>query len=283
MIRGCQYLLLKQKWICIESLFFVSRNVHEAVRREQTATGNGNTLPMSPSRTVFSGSGCHTNGDVNRIAEAAVTGNKGTPVKTKNRKAVKNNSVAQFPLVCNFRKKGCKNRFESSDALEHHCAMYHIKRFGRKFVCYLCPKTFEGRVHTQRHMDSVHFGIKRYKCPFPMCPRAFSLRGSLKVHVYVFHAERDPLNCSKCPMIFYHKHEWKRHMANEHGNGITYAYAKKRFKCCVCSRKFSYKFNLKRHMNTIHTHENTFRCPKCPYKSLCSGNLKAHYAMHCEM
>lgn len=118
---------------------------------------------------------------------------------------------------------------------------------------------------------------------------------------YVYN-KRKARNCTKCSHTSYYSHQFKRHLANVHGEFTSYIcrWCKKQFetkqklqrhlfllhngrssyKCPIvnCSKYFPAKNAMQQHINGIHTKEIAFNCTKCDFKSYYRCSLLKHTA-----
>lgn len=148
----------------------------------------------------------------------------------------------QFSIKCGV--GNCAEFFESIDAVMLHRSSYHEHGVTRCFSCYLCKKPLRSKQANRHHMNSVHTG-RRFKCPFPLCPRSFGQKPYVKYHVNAVHLKRVRLSCTKCPKKFYKNHNLKTHLAAKRGDGIALS-------CDLCQKPLSTRRSLQRHMNTQH-------------------------------
>lgn len=216
----------------------------------------------------------------------------------KNGKVNRNNET--FSVKCC--RHGCNELFENFEAMVHHVTVYHAKGIKNTFNCHECKKTLGSKWFLRQHMNSVHMGLRTYKCPFPNCSKSFVRNQYLKQHTNGVHTKSNTFKCQKCPRKFYYKSHLIRHLAYEHGKGNThfcYLCKKKfaarhdlqhhmnavhtrhiRFQCPIrsCSKIFAWKVNLNRHINAIHTKRNAFICTRCPKKFYEKRPLTRHLA-----
>lgn len=168
--------------------------------------------------------------------------------------------------------------------------------------CDKCEKDYSSKGSLKRHIDSVHLGIKRYKCPVKMCTYVFDNSTGLKHHLDRHNGVKK-FKCTfdKCTSSFISKAELKTHLNRHTGtkkfkctfyncessfvtstalqdhlyrhNGL------KRFKCKWenCESAFVSKGNFLAHMK-YHNDVRDFDCPndKCDIRCISKGNLQQH-------
>lgn len=109
---------------------------------------------------------------------------------------------------------GCRESFDSWDAMDYHMSTYHAEGVKRTFCCHLCQKTMSRKGYLEKHVKSVHMGQKSFHCPFSMCSSAFAQKSNLEAHTESIHIKKNELKCTKCLFKTYHKRSLRRHMAN---------------------------------------------------------------------
>lgn len=207
------------------------------------------------------------------------TRNKAGSLKSEgkaNRKSTTKGNNEKLSVKCCI--GSCKELFENIEAMMRHVATYHKKGIKNTFSCYECKKTLSSKQKLQLHMNSVHMGLKPFKCSFPNCLKSFSFNGNLKKHTNAVHTKSIVFRCRKCPKKYYYKSLLTNHLAHMHGKGNTYF-------CYLCKKKFTTKWNVKSHMNAVHTHHIRFQCPirSCSKIFTLNSNLKQHInAIHTE-
>ena len=75
--------------------------------------------------------------------------------------------------------------------------------------CEICGKIFESEGYLERHIQSVHEGVKKFKCD--SCAKTFSKNSDLNIHIKSVHEDIKNHNKS-----FGLKHNSKRHISNIH-------------------------------------------------------------------
>ena len=96
------------------------------------------------------------------------------------------------------------------------------------FQCNLCDTSFSQKRHLNRHIESVHKGIKPFKCKY--CDASFSQKENLRGHIESVHERKKPFKCNACDASFSQKCDLNRHIESVHEE-------KKTFKCNICDSK----------------------------------------------
>jgi KRAB domain-containing zinc finger protein len=92
--------------------------------------------------------------------------------------------------------------------------------------------------HLQKHVKSVHEGVKNYECPH--CKYRASQKGAIQQHVRAVH------------------------------NQI------KDFECPSCDYRASQKGAIQQHVKAIHNQIKDFECPSCDYRASQKGAIQQH-------
>ncbi|KAI6187086.1 Zinc finger, C2H2 type family protein [Aphelenchoides besseyi] len=116
---------------------------------------------------------------------------------------------------------------------------------------------------------SAHLGIRNYKCP--TCDKLLSSPSALYTHKKT-HGDK-VFQCPCCPKTFTLKNYLKLHVRQVHQQND------KRHVCRFCSKSFSYAGSLQVHVRT-HTGERPYRCRHCEKAFASQGNLQSHERTH---
>lgn len=103
-------------------------------------------------------------------------------------------------------------------------------------VCSPCNKIFSHKCHYTQHVQTVHSGIKAFKCQ--KCGKKFSTQSQLEAHA-AKHEGIKAFKCEKCPKSYNNKVDLKRHELN-HGSQAPHP-------CEICGRGFVRKDHLEKH------------------------------------
>ncbi|KAL3276060.1 hypothetical protein HHI36_020786 [Cryptolaemus montrouzieri] len=111
-----------------------------------------------------------------------------------------------------------------------------------KYKCSYCEYQTPYRGHLNKHINAVHFGIKRHKCN--QCDYQSSAKQNLQRHINI-HGGIKNHECSHCDFRTTERSKLKQHIDGVH-LGI------KKYKCSYCDYKTTRTTNLKRHTNGLH-------------------------------
>lgn len=90
----------------------------------------------------------------------------------------------------------CMDLFEGVEAMMYHVKTFHAKNIHITFECHICKRTLADRICLQRHMSSVHNGLK----PIQECSRKSARTKYVKWHIVSKHNQtRD---CELCRRRF---------------------------------------------------------------------------------
>lgn len=125
------------------------------------------------------------------------------------------------PFQCPFLK--CSQTFAQKVNLQYHTNITHAKKdvhkckkcpmiFYRKWLlrchlvnehgigsihrCHMCNKSLANRNSLQLHMDSIHRGLGRFKCPIAACSEVFAEKKNLQIHTNAKHTKNIEVKCT---------------------------------------------------------------------------------------
>lgn len=207
----------------------------------------------------------------------------------------------RLPRVkCSF--PSCSAKLYTKLGLEGHMRRKHSSR---TYCCYLCSKTYPMTRPLRQHIEWVHCGQKKHKCPKRNCSMMFQEKDGLVDHLAFRHGEGKMRRCKlcakpmasmqslgnhmrlmhsdqsrfKCPISTcshktYNMKTLRDHMAFRHGQGPTLS-------CHLCKKALSKRENLDSHIKRMHSGEPQFKCPinKCNRKFHQKHILKEHLAL----
>lgn len=96
-----------------------------------------------------------------------------------------------------------------------HRKMRNPLRQRTRHQCEFCAQSFSQLGNLKRHVNSVHFKIRNFVCPFDGCESAFALKSTLDVH-YRQHTGLKPFQCSECHSYYSDPSTLSKHMLNVH-------------------------------------------------------------------
>ncbi|KAL3283702.1 hypothetical protein HHI36_024002 [Cryptolaemus montrouzieri] len=117
------------------------------------------------------------------------------------------------------------------------------------------------------HINSVHLGIKNYKCS--QCDYRAATRGRLETHTESTHLGLRNYKCSQCDYRAATKRKLKIHTESVH-LGL------KNHKCSHCDYASYHKSNFLKHINSVHLNTKSFQCNYCDYQGAAKFLLAKH-------
>jgi Zinc finger, C2H2 type len=126
------------------------------------------------------------------------------------------------------------------------------------FACNICSKKFKTKLNAQKHVKTVHEGLRPFVCE--KCKAEFGDKSGLNRHVKAFHEKTTapvpdsvhkkirPFKCTQCPASFGQKAHLNNHIKTVHEN-------KREFACSLCSASFGRMHKLSTHLKLIHGEE----------------------------
>ncbi|CAG9860386.1 unnamed protein product [Phyllotreta striolata] len=153
---------------------------------------------------------------------------------------------------------------KSSSFVDH----YNIHLNRKLHCCHLCGKKFRTSSHVHRHINVVHYGMKKFSCEF--CHNTFSTNSAKNEHVNT-HTNNRPYMCALCGKSF--KQSSSLYVHKMFHDQIY------RFSCTVCDKKFKRGGELKKHQ-VVHTCRRDYDCDVCQKSFRLIQDLKRHKKTH---
>ena len=151
----------------------------------------------------------------------------------------------QSKYPCNY-KNPCEKVFIRKELLKSHVEIFHQ---GYR-LCELCNKQFCLGYDLQKHKQTVHDGIKAYKCH--ICQQNFAQDSGLRRHINAVH-KSFRFECRFCnekfPSLFWF---------NCHVEKVHYGYI-----CYLCEVELHSSTSLVRHINSVHSDVTSHKCAFC--------------------
>ena len=118
--------------------------------------------------------------------------------------------------------------FRDNRTLRLHASTVHSDR-NVKQKCNECPKSFTQKSGLKIHINTVHKGLKLYKCD--MCEKSFAQTGGLIEHIRVNHEASGfkPFACDKCDVRCSRKRSLDLHISRMHADF-------KQYFCEICQK-----------------------------------------------
>eukprot|EP00178_Gracilaria_changii_P016086 TRINITY_DN4542_c0_g1_i1.p1 TRINITY_DN4542_c0_g1~~TRINITY_DN4542_c0_g1_i1.p1 ORF type:complete len:793 (+),score=125.36 TRINITY_DN4542_c0_g1_i1:344-2722(+) len=120
--------------------------------------------------------------------------------------------------------------------------------------CEICGLIFAKRGNKQRHIQTVHNGLKKFRCD--VCGNQFGLKADLNRHKFRIHESRS-FCCDKCGKSF------SQQMQLDHHIRVTHLQDNRPWECKICFLRLGRKSSLTRHEQTVHQ-KTRFACRVCP-------------------
>lgn len=134
-------------------------------------------------------------------------------------------------------------------------------------LCPICGKIFSQKPNLQKHIVTVHEGLKDFKCD--ECGKCFGQKGTLKLHKKTTHDMNKEFVCEICARGFAYKQTLLFHVKTVH-NKI------KDFECKECHKMFGLRQHLRVHVKLVHEKLKTRVCDYCGKAFGCSSTYTRH-------
>ncbi|XP_018578142.1 zinc finger protein OZF-like isoform X2 [Anoplophora glabripennis] len=144
------------------------------------------------------------------------------------------------------------------------------------FECKICLKKFRFASNVNRHIDSIHKGLKPFRCD--ICGKGFTRNGNLLEHKRN-HSGELPYICNYCGLSFNKTRPYQYHL-NIHK--ATNSKNSSDLKCDTCAKIFGSHSSLRKHKLT-HTKENNFLCDICGRNFRTNQTLVNHINVHLDV
>lgn len=138
-------------------------------------------------------------------------------------------------------------------------------------TCDYCLRTFGQVGNLNKHVRTVHFGLRPYTCQ--ECGKSFSQKSVEQNHFRAVHLREKPFSCETCKKNFSDKNNLRKHVRLVH-------LKERRYKCPHenCGKKFGEKRSLKDHVSSVHEKRKPHLCPhrNCDAKFGQKSHLSTH-------
>ncbi|PAV73663.1 hypothetical protein WR25_18834 [Diploscapter pachys] len=173
--------------------------------------------------------------------------------------------TGEKPFSCHF----CDKRFAQKATLQVHERTHTGER---PYQCRYCNKKFAQYGTKTVHEKSAHLGMKLFYLQCQFCPKTFTLKNYLKLHVKQVHeqAERKHI-CKYCSKSFAYAGSLQVHIRTHTGE--------RPYQCRFCVKAFASQGNLQSHERT-HTGDRPYTCKTCNRTFIQKSQLTAHEATH---
>lgn len=124
----------------------------------------------------------------------------------------------------------------------------HFRSHSHKpYTCDVCSKKFAKKNHLQRHNNTVHTNLRKFKCL--VCLNTFKKKSVLKTHMKKH--TRQPVTCKLCGRVFETQNWLNFHLKYTDHNKTRPLYS-----CDICSQTLRSKSSLKTHFLKHQTEKN---------------------------
>ena len=134
-------------------------------------------------------------------------------------------------------------------------------------LCPLCGKCYAGKFSLNIHINTVHSGVKRFKCD--ECTKCFGQNGSLKLHKRSVHEKAKDFICPMCSKGFTIKQTLQFHIKTVHDNIRDY-------ECKECHKMFGLPRQLYVHFKLVHEKIKDKVCTVCGKAFGCTSTFSKH-------
>ncbi|CRL06415.1 CLUMA_CG019612, isoform A [Clunio marinus] len=138
----------------------------------------------------------------------------------------------------------------------------------KRALCGICSNYYY-KDQLQRHIDKVHYKIKRFWCD--ICGFGAFLKCNLSTHMakHIAKEHRELICCSLCPSTFTRNESLKNHMKTEHDENPEMLK-------CFCGKEFNLRHKLTTHIKRTHNNDRSHVCELCPKRFFAPKDLKSH-------
>lgn len=142
------------------------------------------------------------------------------------------------------------------------------KKVYKRANCGLCGNSYY-KDQLQRHIDKVHYKIKRFFCD--ICGFGAFLKCNLSTHMikHVAMENREIIQCNLCSLTFTRFESLRNHLKTEHGHNSEVVK-------CFCGKEFNLRHKLTTHIKRTHNNIRNHPCESCPRKFFTPKELKVH-------
>lgn len=137
----------------------------------------------------------------------------------------------------------------------------------KRAMCGLCGNSYY-KDQLQRHIDKVHYKIKRFFCD--LCGFGSFLKCNMSTHMakHVERQFRDPIYCTQCDSVFTRLESLRNHMKTEHEEPTILK--------CFCGKEFNLRHKLTTHIKRTHNNIRDHECESCQRRFFTPKEKKVH-------
>lgn len=161
----------------------------------------------------------------------------------------------------------CQTIFKKIRYLILHLKAVHSEE---SYKCDRCFRSFSFKRSLDRHIKTIHEGIRDFKCEKNGCDKTFCNNYELQQHLIGNHdvGNKAHRTCKECFKVFKKAKYMEIHFAGVHSPQV--------YNCPVCNRAFSFRRSMERHVKAIHEDRRDYHCTE----DGCDKSFRSRYDMN---
>lgn len=174
---------------------------------------------------------------------------------------------------------GCDKKFKKLSYLSKHRVQHSEKESRAKFPCAQCDKVYTLKESLKMHIFKIHSDSnpRKIKNPCRFCGLGFPSQKETGEHEEVHKNNETPFCCTVCQKVYTNSLTLQKHVREAHTMADLY------FVCEACGQKFTAKQNLLEHKQLKHDESfQKLNCPveDCDYVTVYQSTMKSHMFKH---